>query len=463
MKSIHPPRLVIAGMGGEAGKTMVALAIILGARQRGLEVRAFKKGPDYIDAAWLGWAAGHPARNLDSFLMGFEEAVSSFARHATTAGLNVIEGNRGIFDGSDARGTHSTANLAKRLRAPVVLVLNTAKRTRTAAACVVGCQKLDPEVQLAGVILNPVGGGRHADMLREVIESECGLPVLGAVPRITTGALVPGRHLGLVTPEEYHQLGELRQALHELVIPSLDLDALIRIARAAPPLDKADATSAATPSGAGLRIGYFRDSAFTFYYPENLELLQATGAQLLPLSSLSTRSLPEGIHALYIGGGFPETHAARLSSNQSLLADLRQRAEAGLPIYAECGGLMLLARALHWQGQRYPMAGVFSWEVEMCPRPQGHGYAVLTVEQENPFYPVGITLRGHEFHYSRLLVSGEAPRCACKVERGAGAWAGRDGIVQRNVWASYTHVHALAARQWVEGLIGAARRFAQQQ
>ena len=454
------PRVVIAGLGGESGKTLVTLALTAGARQRGWQVRAFKKGPDYIDAAWLSWASGRPARNLDTFMMGFEGAAASFRRHGSADSLHLIEGNRGLFDGADARGTHSTAELAKLLAAPVILVVNTSKRTRTAAACVLGCQKMDPAVKLAGVVLNPIASLRHEQTLREAIEAECGIPVLGAIPRIPAEELVPGRHLGLIPPAEYPRLGELHRTLTETVAAHLDLERLIEIACQAPPLPCP--AEAPTPSrvAAGLRIAYLRDSAFTFYYPENLEALEAAGAELVPVSSLCASALPERIHALYIGGGFPETHAAALSANVVLLSDLRRRAAAGLPIYAECGGLMLLSRAIHWQGRRYPMADVLPVEVEVCARPQGHGYAVLRVEQDNPFYPVGLTLRGHEFHYSRIPPAGPSPPCVCGVLRGVGAWQGRDAVVLGSVWASYTHVHAAATPEWVSGLIGAARRFA---
>lgn len=457
------PRLVVAGLSGEAGKTLITLALILGARARGWEVRAFKKGPDYIDAAWLSWASGRPARNLDTFLMGFDAAAAALLRHGVREGLNLIEGNRGLYDGADARGTHSTAELAKRLQAPVILAVSGTKRTRTAAACVLGCQKLDPAVRLAGVILNPVGGQRHERMLREAIEADCGLPVLGAIPRAPAADLVPGRHLGLIPPEEYAALPELRRTVIEAVTARLDLDRLLEIARAAPPLSAPEEPAAELPDGAGLRIGYLRDSAFTFYYPENLEALEQAGAAVVPVSSLEAAEMPAGLHALYIGGGFPETHAARLSANASFLTSLRERALAGLPVYAECGGLMLLARAIHWQGRRYAMAGVLPFEVEVCGSPQGHGYAVLAVERENPFYPAGLTLKGHEFHYSRILPPEAPPVCACRVLRGTGAWAGQDGILLGQVWAAYTHVHARATPQWAAGMLRTARLYARRQ
>jgi len=457
---VSAPRLTVAGLGGDSGKTLVSLGILLLAQQRGLDVRAFKKGPDYIDAAWLRWAAGHPARNLDTYMMGFETPVASFAAHATTAGLNVIEGNRGLFDGSDPGGTHSTAELAKVIRSPIILVLTATKVTRTAAAFVVGCQYLDPKIKISGVVLNKVATLRQEGVLREAIESASGVPVVGVLPRAGGEALLPGRHLGLVTPEEHPQIDELRENLISLVAGNLDLDHLLDIALSAPGLPPVTPSPAPVyPSSAPpLRIAYLSDSAFTFYYPENIEALAAGGAELIPLSALTAPEIPDAIDALYIGGGFPETHGATLAANKPFHASVRARAAAGLPIYAECGGLMLLSRAIHWNGERHEMAGVLPFEVEVRNRPQGHGYADLTVDASNPFFPVGAVLHGHEFHYSRVVPSADLPPTACKVTRGTGCYRKRDGATIGKVWASYTHLHALATPEWGAGFLAAAAR-----
>ncbi|MFB3826914.1 MAG: cobyrinate a,c-diamide synthase [Bryobacteraceae bacterium] len=440
------PRLVIAGVSGDAGKTVVSLALLLAARQRGIPARAFKKGPDYIDAAWLTWAAGCPARNLDTYLMGFPGAAGSFARHASPGALNLVEGNRGLYDGVDAAGTHSTAELAKAVDAPVVLVLNSTKLTRTAAALVLGCQALDPEVRIVGVILNQVANARHERTMREAIEWSCGIPVVGAVRRLD--GLVPGRHLGLVPPAEFETAEALRQRLLE-VAAGLDFDRILALA--GPDILALEAVPSGVPVPR-VKVGYLSDSAFTFYYPDNLEALQQAGAELVPISALEAPALPEGLNALYIGGGFPETHAARLAGNRGFLDSLRRTAEAGLPVYAECGGLMLLARAIRWKGETYPMAGVFGFDVEVCARPQGHGYSRLRVDRPNPFFAEGTMLAGHEFHYSHIVSNGEIPDTACAVERGAGTYCGRDGLVIHKVWASYTHIHALSNPHWALAL-----------
>jgi cobyrinic acid a,c-diamide synthase len=461
------PRIVVAGLSGDSGKTLVALALLLAARERGLSVRGFKKGPDFIDAAWLSWASRAPARNLDTFLTTPDGAARTFARHAARqpagpiAALNVIEGNRGLFDGTDAEGTHSTAALAKLLGAPVVLVINARKMTATAAALVRGCQATDPGLSLAGVVLNQVAGRRHADVAREAIERACGVPVLGVIPRVDEPDLLPGRHLGLVPPAEHSRIGGAAEALRQIAREHLDVDRLLACAGGSPSgvVDEPPQDGGRAPRAPSERvtIGYVSDPAFSFYYPENLEALEARGATLVPLSSLAGSSLPPGLSALYIGGGFPEAHAAAIAENRAFLGSLRASARGGLPIFAECGGLMLLANAFSWQGRRYPMAGVIPVDVEVMDAPQGHGYLVLSVDRANPFFQVGLELRAHEFHYSRIV--GPPPDTVCGVLRGTGCGGGRDAIVVDQVWASYAHLHAAGAPAWADGMIRAARGY----
>lgn len=451
------PRLLIAGLSGGSGKTLVSMGLLLLLRRLAVPVRAFKKGPDYIDTAWLRWASAHPARNLDTWLMSAQGAREAFLRHAIPGGLNLIEGNRGLFDGFDAAGTHSSASLAGILGAPVVLVIDATKMTRTAAALVLGCKALEPALNLGGVILNNVGGRRHEQILRSAIETACSVPVLGAIPRNASNPF-PERHLGLVPPDEHGALDEMEQRLLALVEAHLDLPVLLSLAHSAPSLTPNDHNHRKIP-GASVRIGYVEDAAFNFYYPENLEALHDSGAELIRISALGSAPLPSDLDALYIGGGFPETHAPALSSATNFLASLRSACSAGLPVFAECGGLMLLARTLTWEGARYSMAGVLPVDVEVCKKPQGHGYAELQVDTPNPFFPVGAVLRGHEFHYSRIV---ETPQraTACAVLRGAGCDKGRDGLIQQNIFASYTHFHAGATPEWVEGIISVARNFA---
>lgn len=454
------PRLLVAGLRGGSGKTVASLGILLLLRRAGIPVRAFKKGPDYIDPAWLAWASGQPARNLDTWLMGADCVASSFQRNALHDGLNLIEGNRGLFDGFDAAGTHSSAVLAHTLAAPVILVLDAAKMTRTAAALVLGCQALDPALPIRGVILNNVANLRHEQVLRAAIESACSLPVVGALPRASRNPIAE-RHLGLIPPQEHQTVNQVEEFILNIARNHIDTDTLLRIARSAPPLPAASVAPPELPDGSGLRIGFIHDSAFTFYYPENLEELRRSGAELVPISALDSAALPENLHALYIGGGFPETHAQRLARNTGFLASLRNACAAGLPVYAECGGLMLLARSLIMRNNSFPMAGVFPVDVEVFPAPQGHGYSQLSIDVENPFFPAGTLLRGHEFHYSRIAPSHNSPPTAAQVLRGSGCLPGRDYLLAANVLAGYTHLHATATPQWASGVINAARNLPQ--
>lgn len=450
---------MVAGLAGGSGKTLVSMCLLMAARRSGVHVCAFKKGPDYIDSNWLSWATGCRARNLDSYLMGFDRAAASFESTAC-GGLNLIEGNRGIFDGLDAVGTHSSAALAKRLQLPVILVLNVTKVTRSAAAFVLGARALDPELNIAGIILNNVNGRRHERIVRDAIASTCEIPVIGVVPRLETTELVPERHLGLLTPEEFPFLSALEHQLVETATQSIDLDAVLRIAASAPPLTVTPPPEDTCPSRSGLKIAYVKDRAFSFYYAENLEAIERSGAQLVAVSAVSSPELPEDISALYIGGGFPETQAAALHANQSFLRSLQRAAERGLPIYAECGGLMLLSRAIIWKGESFPMANVFPFDVQVQATKQGHGYTELQVDHENPFFETGTTLRGHEFHYSHVVLEGKVPATACVVRRGTGIGHNRDGVVTKNVFGSYTHLHALATPEWANGLLRAARQYA---
>ena len=465
-------RLVIAGLSGDSGKTLVALGLVAAWRRMGLSVAVFKKGPDYIDAAWLSWAAGTAARNLDVHLMGEEVVRRSFAVHTRTSDISVIEGNRGLFDGLDPLGSASTARLACLLDSPVLLVVPATKITATAAALVRGCQVYDPALRLAGVVVNRVASERQAGVIRSAIENACGVPVVGVLPRLE-GDLLPSRHLGLVTPEEHTRRDELAGRLVELVGARVDLALVRDIAAAAPPLsleheltrtetsNASAATamaSASAPSGDPPAIGYLCDSAFTFYYPENLEALEWAGARLEPISALSAQQLPD-IDLLYIGGGFPETHAVELSRNEALRRSVRRAAALGLPMYAECGGLMYLAEELRVGGLVHPMSGVLPVQVELCARPQGHGYCDVEVDAENPFFPVGTVLRGHEFHYSRLTGGVDHLTSAYSVVRGTGCGGRRDGLVVGNVLASYVHLHASSVPNWARHLCGRASRY----
>jgi cobyrinic acid a,c-diamide synthase len=458
------PRIMIAGTSGDCGKTLVSLGLTAVWRREGIVVAPFKKGPDYIDAAWLTLAAGRSTRNLDSWMMGADSVSASFLAHAVSGGINLIEGNRGLHDGEDAQGTHSSAELAKLLGCPVVLILPAHKITRTAAAIALGMKLLDPALNIAGVVLNRVATARQERIMRAAIEGETGLPVLGAVHRSDLD-LLPGRHMGLITPQEHTQAEEAVNTAAHVIRNSLDLGRLRAIAEAAamhPISGPAGGPSVIAPTAdaCGLRIGYFKSPAFSFYYPENLEAIDRAGATRVAVDPLENPALPP-LDALYIGGGFPETHAARLAGNPSFRRSVEEFVAQGLPVWAECGGLMYLARSIRWKDSSYPMAACLPVEISIAEKPEGHGYEEVVADRPNPFVKIGTRLRGHEFHYSRVIDFGKL-NTAFDVSRGVGLGNGRDGIVIHRVLASYLHIHSLASPDWVRWLLNAAMEHKQE-
>jgi cobyrinic acid a,c-diamide synthase len=464
MSRYNFPRVVISGLAGDSGKTLVSCGLLKSFRDKGLGVSAFKKGPDYIDPAWLSLVSDKPARNLDTYLMGFAQTRESFLKNAGMDDINIIEGNRGLFDGVDKDGTHSTAELAKLLEAPVIIVLNVSKVTRTAAAIVLGCVKIDPEVRVAGVILNHVANQRHARIVKDAIESVTGVPVLGAIPNLSGRSVLPSRHLGLITPGEFQKSLLFLQEAKDIIETSVDVAAIAEIARKVPLLE--GSLSARNNRWIGQRVGnnskvriaYFKDESFSFYYPENLEMLEAAGAELIPVSP-SREKLNDDIDALYIGGGFPEMNLTSLTLNQEMIACVKRAAEEGLPIYAECGGLMYLAKSIEWNGKEYPMTSVLPVTVRMNEKPQGHGYCKARVDCKNPFFNLGTEIKGHEFHYSSIVSHDDKIDTALSLLRGVGCFDKRDGLIYKNVFASYMHVHAGSCNEWVTGMISSARKF----
>jgi cobyrinic acid a,c-diamide synthase len=451
------PRLLVAGLRGGGGKTLVSVGLTAAWSRQGRVVAPFKKGPDYIDAAWLSLAAGKPCRNLDLFLMSRDAAATSFIKAAAGADVSVVEGNRGLYDGADPSGTFSSAELAKLLRLPVVLVVDCEKATRTVAALVLGCQRLDSAVDIRGVVLNRIAGPRHESVLRDAVESECGVPVVGALPKLD-GGLFPERHLGLVPPQEHRGVADALSEAADRVALHLDLDVLWRIAAAAPNvgLPSFRDSAAEDPTSATCRVGVFRDAAFQFYYADNLEALEREGAELVEISPLRDAALPH-VDALYIGGGFPETLAGPLAANTSFRESVRRAVEAGLPVYAECGGAVYLGEKLVLEDRAYPMSAAVPAVFGMGERPRGHGYAVVEAVKPNPFYEVGERLRGHEFHYTfAQTVIAENVHFAFRMHRGYGYDGRRDGLCYKNVLAAYTHVHALGVDRWAPAVVRAA-------
>ncbi|MDD3731643.1 MAG: hydrogenobyrinic acid a,c-diamide synthase (glutamine-hydrolyzing) [candidate division Zixibacteria bacterium] len=456
--SIKIPRLLVAGLSGDSGKTIASLSLLTALKQRGRSVAVFKKGPDYIDAAWLSRFAKTDCRNLDTYMVSPNTVFDTFVNTAAGVDFALIEGNRGIFDGKDKEGTHSTAELAKLLCAPVILVVSASKATRTLAAVIKGCLDFDPQVNISGVILNKVAGRRHETIITEAVRKYCNLPVLGVIPRIEqVSTLLPGRHLGLVTPFESENETVLRQQLAQIARDYLDVEALLELADKAQELDRRQMPErfSITPM---VKVGYFCDPVFTFYYPENLEALKRNGAELIPISSLEDGNLPD-INALYIGGGFPETHAEKLVCNSSLMTSVKKAIEGGLPVYAECGGLIYLSRSLTWHDKRFPMAGVFPVDLTMESKPVGHGYTLLQVDRSNPYFEPGLILKGHEFHYSAVIGSFDMAATCLAVRTGFGLGSQRDGMLYKNCLGCYTHIHADSVSGWAKAIIEQAKNY----
>ena len=460
-------KIVISALRGGSGKTILSVGIIAALREKNFTVAPFKKGPDYIDAGWLAQAAGRPCYNLDTFIIPENQILHSFFRHASDAEIAVIEGNRGIFDCIDIHGETSTAELAKLLNAPIILSLDCTKTTRTMAAVLSGLQRFDPDVTIGGVILNRIAGARHEGILRQSIEHHCGIPVLGALPKLRE-EIFPERHMGLVPTPEHSWAGASIDKASQIAQKYIDLDAVIHLARQhrtlpalSTAIKKAHTVVNTIKHQPSAVIGVIKDAAFQFYYPENIEAIKNEGAKVIFISPLSQENLPE-IDALYIGGGFPETHADLLSKNKAFNLKIRQLADRGLPIYAECGGLMYLGESLILDDITYPMTGVLPIVFGLSKKPQGHGYTVVRVEKENPFLPVGTEFKGHEFHYSKVLQwRGEDKNLVFSMIRGTGFVEGKDGVCYKNVLATYTHIHSLGLSAWAKSLVRNALAFQQ--
>ena len=455
------PRIIISAIRGGSGKTIISIGIIAAFKAAGKQVSPFKKGPDYIDAGWLALAAGRPCYNLDTFLTPVDLVLTSFHKNSFYTDLSVIEGNRGLYDGIDLEGTTSTAELAKLLVAPVILCIDCTKSTRTIAAVVLGCIHFDRNIDIKGVILNRVAGARHENILKRSIEHHTGVPVLGSVPKIHRQSF-PERHMGLIPTPEHKWAAESVASAAEMARKYIDLEKLIQTAFDAPGMPvKRNAEEISGKQDAGTettfkikpRIGIMRDSAFQFYYQENIDALISEGAELVYTSPLSEKIIPD-IDALYIGGGFPETHAKELSENTSYKEELKVLAAKGLPIYAECGGLMYLGKELFLDGVTYDMAGLLPIAFGFSKKPQAHGYTILEVEENNPYYKAGTEIRGHEFHYSSVIKwEGEEKDLTFRLKRGSGLINNRDGVVFKNILATYTHIHALGTSFWAEAMI----------
>jgi cobyrinic acid a,c-diamide synthase len=485
-------RMLISAAHKSSGKTMVSIGLCAALSKRGHAVQPFKKGPDYIDPMWLSLAAGQgssnrPCRNLDLYLMERDDILDTFSRHS--AEVNLVEGNKGLYDGLALDGSNSNAALAKLLDLPVFLVIDARGMTRGIAPLILGYQAFDRDIQIAGVILNNLGGSRHEAKLRAVIEHYTDVPVVGAIHHDERLSIVE-RHLGLMPSNESHLAAAKIKQIGDAIAEQVDLDKLLALSQKEPlnvprqnPLSNSDGTTSHStkpasgqvagylpegerenvksilqfpasvtrlPCGDRVRIGIAHDRAFGFYYADDLDALAAAGAELVPFDALRDTHLPE-VDALYIGGGFPETCAAELEANTSLRGEIKHAIDSGMPAYAECGGLMYLSRSIAYQGRSYQMVGAIPGDVRMHDKPIGRGYVHLSEDEAHPWPRPNAPakqIRAHEFHYSSLDNLPPDTRFAYHVERGHGINGKRDGLILHNLLASYTHLRTIGSCYW---------------
>ncbi len=447
-------RLLISAAHKSSGKTTVTLGLCAALVARGLVVQPFKKGPDYIDPMWLGQASHRACLNLDPYLMTGPQIAACFSHHSESCDISIVEGNKGLYDGLALDGSNSNAALAHLLDLPVVLVLDARGMTRGIAPLILGYQAFDPGIKIAGVILNQLGGSRHEAKLRAVIEHYTDVQVLGAVAHDPQLGVLE-RHLGLMPSRELSDPAALVCSIGKLIGQQVDLDALLAVATATAPLPVTPQESLQLPQlDSKVRIGLASDKAFGFYYPDDLLALEAAGAEIVRFDTLQDQRLPE-VDGLVIGGGFPEVFMAELSANRTMRESIRDAVEQGLPVYAECGGLMYLARSLNWNEQTCTMVGALPADVKMHARPIGRGYVSLELTAEAPWSSLGTDelVRGHEFHYSSLENVSPEVRFAYKVKRGHGVDGQHDGLLYRNVLASYSHLRSNAGANWAPAFV----------
>lgn len=456
---------VVAGTKSGAGKTTVTLGLMAALKNRGLKVAPFKVGPDFIDPGHHTRITGVLSRNLDGWMLSRAYNLQTFQRAREGVDVAVVEGVMGLFDGYDGRSeAGSTAQMAKWLDLPVILVVDAASMARSAAALVQGFERFDRDLRFAGVVFNHIGGERHLAYLRQALQDHVQMPLLGGLPRDEAIA-IPERHLGLVTREDFTPGNCTIDGLAELLEARLDITGLLDclpVISAQAPAPRTDDPPTAT---AGVRIGVARDRAFCFYYPDNLELLEMSGATLVPFSPMTAKKLPENLDGLYFGGGYPELNAEALSTNVPLRAQVLQKCREGMPIYGECGGFMYLCRELiDPHGRSHPMAGCFPFTTRMFPRLRALGYREVTLACDGLIGPQGMTARGHEFHYSEIADAEVAPPLKTLYRMAArdGGDARSEGFQHHRCLGSYVHLHFGSNPNVARHLVAGCRQYRQE-
>lgn len=451
---------VIAAPASGSGKTTVTLALLAALRRRGLAVAPFKVGPDFIDPGHHAAASGRISHNLDSWMCGDDGVRRTFARGCRGVDLAVVEGVMGLFDGAEGKSeAGSTAAIAKLLRAPVLLVIDAKGQARSVAALIKGFSQFDPELDVAGIIFNRVASSRHAELLRDAHASVPGLPpLLGILPREPQIALSE-RYLGLITAEAAPERTLFYEQLAGWFESGVNIDTLLKCRPETSSLVPEDSRpEPLQPVAPKVRIAVARDEAFSFCYEENLELLEAAGAEIAFFSPLRNPHLPTGINGLYLPGGYPELYASQLAANQPLLKEIRSAASAGMPIYAECGGLIYLSGGVSGTSVDHfsPFVALFPAWARMLPQRKALGYRQVTFRFDTILGPAGTTARGHEFHYSEVEIAADVPR-SYALSRADGEVLEDEGYALNNVLGSYVHLHFASHPALASALVESCR------
>lgn len=444
---------MLAGERSGVGKSTIAVGLLLALENKGKHPQPFKAGPDFLDPMQHSIMLGRPSRNLDTWMLG-DRNLDLFLRSSSPSGISVIEGVMGLYDGVNGISEEgSSAHLSKILRTPVIIVLDASGSARSVGAVALGFKEYDPQVNVAGVIFNHIGGERHLKMLRDSLR---GMECLGGIPNDANIEL-KSRHLGLVPATEAPDSSKYER-IRAIIEQNCDIDRIISIADSAPDIGP-EVYKPLPQEPKRARIGIARDAAFNFYYEDSLDVLRCQGAELIPFSPLND-DLPD-VDALYFGGGYPEIFAKDLAANVSIRQNIKKAASDGMPLYAECGGMMYTCRSIKdMNGMCYDMVGLFDAEVEMTPRLQAIGYVEASVVKDCVLAPPGASTRGHEFHFSRVISNGERDY-AYQMKRGRGICDGKDGMVNGKTLASYTHLHFAACPEFARNFVDKAERYSQ--
>jgi len=467
-------RIFISAAHKSSGKTTVSIGLCAALKDSGNVVQSFKKGPDYIDPYWLSQATGRSCYNLDFYTMSQEEILAKVNSKSSHSDISLIEGNKGLYDGLDLDGSNSNAALATLTKTPVILVLSASGMTRGIAPLILGYQAFDKNVSIQGVILNRLGGSRHESKLRNVIEHYTDVQVVGAIHN-DSRFNIDERHLGLVPGHEDPFCSEKIHLLAEAVREQVNLNQVLDIAATAPALANAKPAEVIRSTTKDIKLGLIRSAAFGFYYPDDIEALENAGAEIIEIDPCTDKQLPD-IDALFIGGGFPETHMRELEANTSMRDSILKAIQNGLPAYAECGGLMYLAKSIEYKGETHQMVGCIDTDIVMEKRPQGRGYVQLEETADSPWPLLPPTQKGateekqticaHEFHYSRFKTldkcvdknGNKTVKFAFRVLRGTGITGNDDGYIFNNLLACYTHQRTSDKNPWTERFILFARQ-----